>query len=92
MINFTPQYLLLYNLANGYMNYYSLTKNKFLNGKNIIIEIKNLFKKDTFSKHLPYQGLAMRRGRYLGGGHWGLGGNGCIGTQRIFPPRQGDNR
>ena len=45
MINFTPQYLLLYNLANGYMNYYSLTKNKFLNGKNIIIEIKNLFKK-----------------------------------------------
>ena len=45
MINFTPQYLLLYKLANGYMNYYSLTKNKFLNGKNIIIEIKNLFKK-----------------------------------------------
>ena len=45
MVNFTPQHLLLYNLANGYLNYYSLTKNKFLNGKNIIIEIKNLFKK-----------------------------------------------
>ena len=45
MINFTPQYLLLYNLANGYMNYYSLTKNKFLNGKNIIIEIKTYLKK-----------------------------------------------
>lgn len=45
MVKFISQSSLLYNLANGYLNYYSLTKNKFLNGKNIIIEIKNLFKK-----------------------------------------------
>lgn len=45
MAKFISQSSLLYNLANGYLNYYSLTKDKFLNGKNIIIEIKNLFKK-----------------------------------------------
>lgn len=45
MVKFISQSSLLYNLANGYLNYYSLTKNKFLNGKNIIIKIKKLFKK-----------------------------------------------
>ena len=36
---------LLYNLANGYSIYYSLTKNKKLNDENIIIKIKKLYKK-----------------------------------------------
>ena len=36
---------LSYNLANGYLNYYSLTKNKVINDTNIIIKIKELYKK-----------------------------------------------
>lgn len=53
MVKFVTQSSLLYNLANGYLNYYSLTKNKFLNGKNIIIEIKNLFKKAVKISNTP---------------------------------------
>lgn len=45
MINFTPQYLLLYNLANGYMNYYSLIKNKFLMVKISLLKLKTYLKK-----------------------------------------------
>ena len=37
MVKFISQSSLLYNLANGYLNYYSLTKNKFLNGKNLFL-------------------------------------------------------
>ena len=36
---------LYFNLANGYSTYYSLTKNKLFNNKNIIIKTKNLYKK-----------------------------------------------
>ena len=58
MAKFVSQSSLLYNLANGYLNYYSLTKNKFLNGKNIIIEIKNLFKKSVKISNDP--GLSVQ--------------------------------
>ena len=36
---------LYFNLANGYLNYYSLTKNKSFKNENIIIKIKKLYKK-----------------------------------------------
>lgn len=36
---------LYFNLANGYLNYYSLTKNKLFKNENIIIKIKKLYKK-----------------------------------------------
>lgn len=48
---------LYFNLANGYLNYYSLTRNKIFNNENIVIKIKKLYKKAL--EHCKHQDLAV---------------------------------
>lgn len=69
---FTPASI-YYNLANGYLNYYSITSEKFVNGENIIIKIKDLYKRSLTYYNGAELNIKVQSLVNLGNLHMGLG-------------------